>query len=217
MRQRVLITGFEPFGGETVNPSAQVLLQLQGWRPAADVALGTLLLPCLFGRAIEVLEQALRRDRPQVVIALGQAASRDEVTVERVAINIDDARIPDNAGVQPIDTPVVNGGPAAYFCSLPIKAIVAALQQAGIPASVSQTAGTFVCNHVFYGLAHALATRHPGARGGFIHLPCLPEQAAALGSRAGMPLAVMVQAVQLAVQATLASTTDLRAGGGAVD
>jgi pyroglutamyl-peptidase len=217
MHQRVLITGFEPFGGETVNPSALVLMQLQGWRPAADVELGTLLLPCVFSGAIQVLEQALRRDRPQVVIALGQAASRDEVTVERVAINVDDARIPDNAGAQPIDTPVVDGGPAAYFSSLPIKAIVAALQQAGIPASVSQTAGTFVCNHVFYGLAHALATRHPGTRGGFIHLPCLPEQAVALGSRAGMPLALMVQAVQLAVQATLASTTDLRAGGGAVD
>ncbi|MED5621313.1 pyroglutamyl-peptidase I [Ideonella sp. BN130291] len=217
MHQRVLITGFEPFGGEAVNPSAQVLAQLAPWRPAGDASLVVQLLPCVFGQAIAVLEQALRREQPQLVIALGQAASRDEVTVERVAINIDDARIPDNAGAQPIDLPVVPGGPAAYFSSLPIKAIVVALQQAGIPASVSQTAGTFVCNHVFYGLAHALATRHTGVRGGFIHLPCLPQQTAALGPRPGMPLVTMVQAVQIAVQVSLRTSVDLRTGGGTID
>jgi len=217
MTRTVLLTGFEPFGGEALNPSQQVLQALQGWQPAPGVQVQTQLLPCVFGAAIEALQAAMLRTQPAIVIALGQAASRDEVTVERIAINVDDARIPDNAGVQPIDRPVVAGAPVAYFASLPIKAIVAALRAEGLPASVSQTAGTFVCNHVFYGLAHAIATRHAGVRGGFIHLPCLPEQTDALAGRAGLPLATLVQAVRIAVQATLDHAVDLHAGGGAID
>src|SRR5690606_37700984 len=119
----------------------------------------SVLLPCVFGRALEVLDAAITRHRPSVVIALGLAGSRRDITVERVALNIDDARIPDNAGCRPIDQPVVAGAPCAYWSTLPIKAIVVALQEAGIAASVSQSAGTFVCNHVFYGLAHRLASR----------------------------------------------------------
>lgn len=217
----VLLTGFEPFGGEAVNPSEQVLHALHGWHPAPGARLATQRLPCVFGDAIAVLREAVARERPEVVIALGQAASRDEVCVERVAINVDDARIPDNAGRQPVDLPVVPGGPAAYFSSLPVKAIVAALQAAGLPAAVSQTAGTFVCNHVFYGLAHQITQEiAQGARpmrGGFIHLPCLPEQTTALGGRAGLPLPAMVEAVRIAVRVTLATAQDLKRPGGAID
>ena len=116
-----------------------------------------MLLPCVFHRALAVLDAAIELHQPSVVIALGLAASRGDISVERVAINIDDARIPDNAGCRPIDQPVVVGAPCAYWSTLPIKSIVAAMQEAGIAASVSQSAGTFVCNHVFFGLAHRLA------------------------------------------------------------
>jgi pyroglutamyl-peptidase len=213
----VLLTGFEPFGGEPVNPSQQVLRGLEGWSPAAGVVVKTMVLPCEFGRSRRVLDEAMLQWQPQLVIALGQAASRDAVSVERVAVNLDDARIPDNAGEQPRDRPVIVNAPAAYFSTLPVKAIVAALQGAGIAAELSMSAGTFVCNHVFYGLAHVLATRGRGVRGGFIHLPCLPEQTAALQGRAGMPLQTMEQAVRIAVTTALTTCEDAQLPGGTID
>ncbi len=207
----VLVTGFEPFDGETINPSmavAQALhgLQLDGWPVHAAV------LPCVFGEALDALDAALSRVRPGLVLALGQAA-RAEISVERVAINVDDARIADNAGARPIDRAIVEGGPSAYFSSLPIKAMVATMQRAGLPAAVSQTAGTFVCNHVFYGLMHGLQQR-PGVRGGFVHLPLLPEQALRRGGFS-LPLAVMTGGVRIALLAALRQQGDLRVTGGA--
>lgn len=212
----VLVTGFEPFGGDPVNPSLAVLLALQAGEPLPGVRLHTQPLPCVFGRALQVLDEALRRTRPALVIALGLAASRDAVSVERVAINVDDARIPDNEGALPVDRPVVPGGPAAYFSTLPIKAIVAALRDEGLPAEVSQTAGTFVCNHVFYGLMHRLRGQ-PGVRAGFVHLPCLPQQTQALQGRPGLPLADQERAVRHIVQVALQAGDDLRVAGGAID
>jgi pyroglutamyl-peptidase len=146
-----------------------------------------------------------------LVICVGQAGGRAAITPERVAINVDDARIPDNAGAQPVDRPVVRGGPAAYFSTLPVKAIVAALRAAGLPSEVSQTAGTFVCNHVFYGLMHALRKRKD-LRGGFIHVPFLPEQAQK--GQASLPLEDMVYGVALAVETALRRKKDLRLAGG---
>lgn len=151
----VLITGFEPFGGETVNPSWEVVKQLDGMIIRGQQVVAKQ-LPCVFGEALTVLKAALETYQPRLTIAVGQAGGRVDITVERVAINVDDARIPDNKGQQPIDEPIVANGPAACFSTLPIKAIVSALRQQGIPASVSQTAGTFVCNHVMYGLLHQL-------------------------------------------------------------
>lgn len=139
----VLVTGFEPFGGDAVNPSAEIARALDGRVIAGRTVVGAV-LPCVFRTSTRELARLLRRHRPAVVIATGLAGGRAEVTPERVAINVDDARIADNAGAQPIDVPVVRGGPAAYWSRLPIKAIVSALQQRGIPAAVSQTAGTFV-------------------------------------------------------------------------
>jgi pyroglutamyl-peptidase len=148
-----------------------------------------------------------------VVVAVGQAGGRPDVTVERVAINVDDARIPDNAGCSPVDEPVVDGGPAAYFSTLPVKACVAAMTEAGVPASVSQTAGTFVCNHVFYRVVHELVGR-PGARGGFVHVPFTPEQAA--GTRhPSMSLVVAAAGLDAVVRTSLAVEDDLRVAGGA--
>ncbi|WP_104179899.1 pyroglutamyl-peptidase I [Arthrobacter sp. B0490] len=200
----ILLTGFEPFGGESTNPSWQAarraaeLLREQG-REAAAVE-----LPCAFGRSIDALEAALGRFPAEIVLCVGQAGGRGDVSVERVAINVDDARIPDNAGRRPIDEPVVPGGPAAYFSSLPIKACREAVAALGIPVEVSQTAGTYVCNHVFYGLMHLLA-QHAGPRGGFVHVPFSTEQ----GEAHGQPgLAIDVMAVALAAIATTAADTD---------
>lgn len=210
----ILLTGFEPFGGDTVNPSALVAQALHGQR-IGGVPVHALCLPCVFGEALALLNAAVVRQRPQLVLALGLAAGREGLTLERVAINVDDARIADNAGALPIDEPVVPGGPAAYFSRLPIKAIVAALNEAGMPASVSQTAGTFVCNHVFYGLMHMLR-RRPRTRGGFMHLPLLPQQAAAHSGAPSLRLDQQVAGVRLALATTLATGTDVRAVGGAI-
>jgi pyroglutamyl-peptidase len=213
----VLVTGFEPFGGETVNPSALIAQALHG-QVLAGVQVHTAVLPCVFGAALDALDAALSDTRPALVLALGQAAGRMAFTPERVAINVDDARMADNAGAQPIDRPVVPGGPAAYFSTLPIKAMVAAMREAGLPAEVSQTAGTFVCNHVFYQLMHRLNTHAAlrGVRGGFMHVPLLPEQAVGLfAGRPGLALEAQVQAVGLAVQAAWQHQCDLVLPGGA--
>jgi pyroglutamyl-peptidase len=212
----ILLTGFEPFGGETVNPSGLVARALDG-EIIAGARVHALCLPCVFGAALDVLGAALRQRRPGIVLALGQAGGRSDFSPERVAINVDDARIPCNAGRQPVDEPVVPGAPAAYFSTLPIKAIVAALRAEGLPAAVSQTAGTFVCNHVFYGLMHALRRRR-GVRAGFMHLPLLPEQVAAratVPAQPSLPLATQVQGVRLSLATAVTTATDLRAGGGA--
>lgn len=212
---RILLCGFEPFGGESLNPSAQVVQALHGREVAGALVFG-IELPCRFGQVLQVLDSAMAAVQPTLVLALGQAGGRCDFSVERVAINVDDARIADNAGRRPIDKAVVAGAPAAYFAKLPIKAMVAALQAAGLPASVSQTAGTFVCNHVFFGLMHRLHTL-PGVRGGFMHLPLLPEQAAHQRGQPSMPLATLVQGVEVALAAALAHTVDLRLSGGAED
>jgi pyroglutamyl-peptidase len=208
MSSRILLTGFEPFGGEGLNPSQMLAEALHG-QHVDEAEITGLVLPCVFDDALVALDQGLDTHRPTLVLALGQAGSRADLTVERVAINVNDARIPDNAGRQPIDTAVVPGGPAAYFSTLPIKAIVADLRTAGLPASVSQTAGTFVCNHVFYGLMHALTTRHPDARGGFMHVPLLPEQAARQAlPAASMALATMREGVLVALRTALRERVD---------
>ena len=211
---RILLTGFEPFGGDPVNPSALVCRALHGQR-VGQATVHAVELPCVFGRALQVLDGALAAISPVLVLALGLAAGRGEISVERVAINVDDARIPDNAGAQPVDVPVVAGGPAAWFSTLPVKAIVAALRQEGLPAAVSQTAGTFVCNHVFYGLQHRLAGS--GVRSGFIHVPLIEAQASAHPGLPTLPLDDLVRGVRTALRVALTHEgVDVRVGGGAV-
>ncbi|WP_333850530.1 pyroglutamyl-peptidase I [Leclercia sp.] len=211
--QTVLITGFEPFGGETVNPSWEVVKLLDGMI-IDDCRVVARQLPCVFGESLEVLNAAIDALQPSVVLAIGQAGGRVDVTVERVAINVDDARIPDNRGQQPVDVAIVPGGPAAWFSTLPIKAMVEALREAGIPASVSQTAGTFVCNHVMYGVLHKLADR-PEVKGGFIHIPYLPEQAVAHPGAPSMATQTLKQALEIAVAVALRQAHDIKVVGGA--
>ena len=211
----ILVTGFEPFGAEAVNPSEAALAALMADVPAG-VALATTVLPVRYAAAVTELRAAILRHAPAVVIATGQAGGRAEISVERVAINVDDARIPDNDCVQRIDAPVVAGGPAAYFSGLPIKALVAAMRARGIPTQVSQTAGTFLCNHVFYAACHIAATEKPGLRAGFIHMPFLPEQAAAHAGAPSMALAGIVAALRVAIETVRDVREDVRVAEGAV-
>ncbi|MFI1800228.1 pyroglutamyl-peptidase I [Streptomyces sp. NPDC020379] len=209
---RVLLTGFEPFGGEAVNPSWQAV-RAAAEHPPEGVELSVAQLPCVFGSALDALRAAVAATGPDVVLCVGQAGGRPDVTVERIAVNLDDARIPDNAGARPLDEPVVPGGPAAYFATLPVKACVAAVREAGLPASLSHTAGTFVCNHVFYGLMHLAATEHPGLRGGFVHVPYAPEQVTdrALPS---LPVAATAAALRVIAITAAGRDQDIRVAGG---
>jgi len=209
----VLLTGFEPFNKEPINPAWEAVRALDGWQEAGFRVVARQ-LPCVFGDANAAMAALLGELKPALVIAVGQAGGRVDLSVERVAINVDDAPIKDNAEQQLVDEPVVRGGPAAYFATLPIKAVVAALRAAGLPASVSQTAGTFVCNHVFYGLMHAVAGRK-GVRAGFIHIPYLPEQAARHPGTASMSLAQMVDGIRIAVRTSLAVSADVSVSAGA--
>jgi pyroglutamyl-peptidase len=209
----VLVTGFEPFGGETVNPSWMAAQALHGREIAAHRVIAAQ-LPTVFGQSLHALRELLLRHRPRLVICTGQAGGRAALSLERVAINVDDARIPDNVGAQPVDTPVVAEGPTAYFSTLPIKAMLVALTAEGIRAEVSQTAGTFVCNHVFYGLMHELAARRElrGTRGGFIHVPWLPGQ-----GQPSMQLPEIVEGLRLAMACALRTEHDIRQEAGALN
>ncbi|MES2423770.1 MAG: pyroglutamyl-peptidase I [Pseudomonadota bacterium] len=197
----ILLTGFDAFGGDSVNPSWQVAQALQGKRISGHRVVAAQ-LPTVFGESLALLLRLVEQHQPAWVVCTGLAGGRNAVSLERIAINLADARIPDNAGAQPKDEPVVPSGPAAYFSSLPVRAMLEALEGEGIAAEISQTAGTFVCNHVFYGLMHHLAGQ-PGnkpCRGGFIHLPYLPEQSEARGT---MPLQTMARALQVALRCAL--------------
>ena len=209
----VLITGFEPFGGESVNPSWEVVSSLDnaiigGCRVIARQ------LPCVFGESLAVLNAAIDALSPSLVLAVGQAGGRTDITVERVAINVDDARIADNQWQQPVDVPIVVDGPAAWFSTLPIKAMVVAMRNAGIPASVSQTAGTFVCNHVMYGLLHKLRDAS-AVKGGFIHIPYLPQQAAQHPGAPSMAAETVRRALEVAIATALQVESDIAVTGGA--
>ena len=210
-RRTILLTGFAPFAGEAVNPSWQAVrafesMVIEGHRVAA------IELPTEFAGSLRVLRKALRETAPRVTVAVGLAGGRRGISLERVAINVIDARIPDNAGTQPIDEAVVRSGPAAYFSTLPIKSALASLRSAGIDAHVSQTAGTYVCNHVFYALLHA--ARRKRMRAGFVHVPHLPEQARRHGTPE-MPLDDMIRALEIIVRSALAPRPDARIGAGA--
>ncbi|MFS2019902.1 pyroglutamyl-peptidase I [Massilia sp. CT11-108] len=209
----VLLTGFEPFNGAAINPSWEAVRALDGWS-GPGFAVVARQLPCVFGTALDVLRESIAGVKPDIVIAVGQAGGRSEISLERVAINVDDASIRDNAGNQPVDTPVAADGPAAYFTTLPVKAIVKALRLRGFPSGVSQTAGTFVCNHVFYGLMHH-AVGQP-VKAGFIHVPFLPEQAADRPERPpSMALRDIVDALRIAVEVAVVTETDTAEAGGA--
>ncbi|MDQ0741296.1 pyroglutamyl-peptidase I [Pseudomonas sp. W4I3] len=205
----LLLMGFEPFDHDVVNPSWEAVRQLEGVELSEGVRIVARRLPCAFATAPEALIELIEELHPAMVIATGLGPGRSDISIERVAINVNDARIPDNLGAQPIDTAVVEGGPAAYFSTLPIKSMVRAVREAGIAASVSQTAGTFVCNQVFYRLQHALAGSE--VRSGFIHVPGLPES-----GQPSMALPTLVEGLRLAVAAAWQTQVDIVEAGGRV-
>ena len=209
----VLVTGFEPFAGEAFNPSLEIVNRLDGERIGRHRVVGGL-LPVAFGAAPAALERLIDAHRPELVLALGQAGGRDALSLERVAINLVDARIADNAGARPIDIEVVSGAPSAYFATLPLKAMRAAMTAAGVPTSLSLTAGSFVCNEVFFALCHLLATRAAHVRGGFLHVPWLPQQAVAHAGQPSMALETMLTGVRVGLTCALATTEDLHVAGG---
>jgi pyroglutamyl-peptidase len=195
---KVLVTGFEPFGGEQVNTSIEAVRRLPLRIGSLEIA--TAELPTSYARSIPALEAAIAHARPGLVLCVGQAGDRAALCVERVAINIQDARIPDNDGAQPVDIPVTPGGPAAYLATLPVRAVVAALRAAELPAQLSMSAGTFVCNHVFYGLMHLAATGSRSFRGGLLHVPCLQQQART-GESPPLALEDIVRGIEVVLEA----------------
>jgi pyroglutamyl-peptidase len=207
----ILLTGFDPFGGDTQNPSGLIAHALHGQRIAGHTVVAAQ-LHTEFDESLKQLNELLLQHQPVLTLCLGQAGGRMALSLERIGININDARIADNKGHQPIDTPVVVGGPAAYFSNLPVKTMLRATLREGVPCEVSQTAGTFVCNHVLYGLMHLLAQGAcpAGARGGFVHVPWLPEQ-----GTPHLPLRQMVHGIYAALWAALLASDDIALGAGA--
>lgn len=211
MRKKVLLTGFDPFGKDTINPALEAVKQLDGVM-INDIEIIAQEIPTVFQQSIEVTIQAIEKHQPDIVICVGQAGGRTQITPERVAINIDDARIPDNLQNQPIDEQIYTDGPAAYFTTLPVKRMVQAMKAAGVPAAVSNSAGTFVCNHIFYGIMHYIANHAPTMRGGFIHIPYIPEQTTENGA-ASLSLDTIVTGLKAAIAASIV-TEDIKAVGG---
>ena len=215
---KILVTGFDPFGGEKINPALETIKRLPDTILGAQII--KLEIPTVVGKSLAKITEAVEKENPDAVLSIGQAGGRSEITVERVGINIDDCRIPDNEGNQPIDEPVIKGGPAAYFVTVPIKAIVENIKAHNIPASISNTAGTFICNHVCYGVAHLAAARTAAGKpmkSGFIHIPFLPEQV--IGKPAltpSMSLETIVSGITHALEAIVKHDSDIKVSGGKI-
>jgi pyroglutamyl-peptidase len=210
----VLVTGFDPFGGEKTNPSWDVCTRLP--REIAGLRVETCRIPCEFRRSIEVVAEAIERHRPALVVCIGQAGGRAHLSVERVAINVDDARLADNSGARPVDEPIAPNGPPAYFATLPVKAMAAAIRATGVPAEISDSAGTYVCNHLMYGVLHYLAASGHKARAGFIHVPFSEEQVLDKPDAPAMAIDSMVKGIQAAITAAREHRHDLKIAGGAL-
>ena len=210
---KVLVTGFEPFGGEKVNPALEAIKGLPAEIHGAEVR--WLEVPTVFHKSSHVLEEEMSRYQPDFVLCIGQAGGRTSLTPERVAINQDDARIPDNEGNQPIDFPIRPDGAPAYFSSLPIKAMVQAIKRVGLPASVSNTAGTFVCNHLMYQALYLVANKFPHVKAGFMHIPYMMEQVVNRPTTPAMSLVDIRRGIEAAIDAIIEhGDQDLKLVGG---
>ena len=211
---KVLITGFDPFGGEKINPALEAVMALPD--TIGNIEVIKLEIPTVFGKSLAAIHEAVVKHQPDIVISVGQAGGRFGISPERVAINIDDARIKDNEGNQPVDVKVVENGAAAYFSNLPIKAMTQAMVNAGIPASVSNSAGTFVCNHVMYGILHMIHIEYPHMRGGFIHVPYIPAQVTNKPNMPSMSQADITKGLALCIEAAATHKEDLHIAAGAI-
>lgn len=211
---KILVTGFDPFGGESINPAIESVKRLPDTIAGAEII--KMEIPTVFHKSINVIDEAIKEHDPDVILSIGQAGGRFDITVERIGINCDDARIADNEGNQMIDEPVFADGPAAYFVNLPIKAMVSEIQKAGIPASVSNSAGTFVCNHITYGVRHLVETKYPGKRSGFIHIPFLPNQVLDKKGQPSMALSTIIDGLSAAIKAIVENDKDVKVTGGTI-
>ena len=210
---KVLVTGFDPFGGEKLNPALEAIKSLPSEIQGAEVR--WLEVPTVFYKSAKILEEEIRIYQPDIVLCIGQAGGRKGLTPERVAINQDDACIQDNEGNQPIDRPIQLDGPPAYFSSLPIKAMVQAIKEEGLPASVSNTAGTFVCNHLMYQVLYLVEKEFPTIKAGFMHIPYMMEQVIDKPNTPAMDLVDIVRGIEAAIRATIEyGDKDLKLVGG---
>lgn len=209
---RILVTGFDPFNNETINPAIESVKQLPDMIDGVEVF--KLEIPTVMNKSLDLMKQKVLEIHPDVVVSVGQAGGRSQITIERVSININDYPIPDNEGNQVVDTPVIENGPSAYFSTLPIKAMVQALNKSNIPASISNTAGTFICNHVAYGIAHLAATEYPNMKTGFIHIPYLDVQVEDKEGMPSMKLEEIVKALEICLRTIINVNEDVKITGG---
>lgn len=206
---KILVTGFDPFGGESINPAYEAVKRLPDTIAGAEVI--KLEIPTVFLRSAKTVEEAIGQYDPDLVLCVGQAGGRSSMTVEKVAINLAEARIPDNDGEQPVDQKLREDGETAYFATLPVKAMVERMKSNGIPASISYTAGTYVCNSIMYHVLYLLDKKYPGKRGGFIHVPY--ESSQVVEKNAGMPfmsLSMITEGIRCAIEAAVEHKTDIQ-------
>lgn len=211
---KVMVTGFDPFGGESINPAYEAVKLLPDQIAGAEVV--KVEVPTVFRKSIEILDLEMSKESPDLVLCIGQAGGRFDITVERVAINVDDARIPDNEGNQPIDEPIFGDGEPAYFSNLPIKAMVQNVRKNNLTASVSNTAGTFVCNHLMYGLLHLIHQKYNSVRGGFIHVPFIVEQVIDKRNMPSMSVESIAKGLEAMIEAAVLQTEDVKIAEGKI-
>lgn len=209
---KLLLTAFTPFDGETLNPSLEAVKLVKNRIENLDIV--KMEIPTVFRKSIETVIKAIEKERPDYVLCVGQAGGRTGINPERIAINISDARIADNEGNQPIDETIFEDGKNAYFSNLPVKAMVESIKQEGLPTSLSNSAGTFVCNHLMYGVLYAIDKKYHGIKGGFVHVPYIPEQVADKSDKTSMPLNDIVRGLEAAIKAIIDNKKDIKAIGG---
>lgn len=210
---KLLLTGFDPFGGEPVNPAWEAVKLVSD--QVGDVEVVKLMVPTVFYKSIDTVKAAIDKEKPDAVLCIGQAGGRFSMTPERVAINWNDARIPDNEGQQPLSGAIFEDGENAYFSDLPIKAMVDEIRKAGIPAAVSNTAGTYVCNHLMYGVLYYLNKNYPGVRGGFMHVPYETNQVVNKVDTASLSLDLIAKGIEAGIKAIGENSEDISAVEGA--
>jgi pyroglutamyl-peptidase len=211
---KILVTGFDPFGGEKTNPAEEAVKRICNNINGAEIV--KVIIPTVRDKSLQVIEKAIEANKPDIVISIGQAGGRFEITPEKVAINIDDFRIEDNEGNQPIDAAIREDGDIAYMTSLPVKAMVEHMKQNGIPSSLSYTAGTFVCNHVMYGVLYMIDKKYPNIKGGFIHIPFSTSQVIDKKNTPYMSLDEIVKGLELAIEACTLHSEDIKVKGGEI-
>ncbi|MGM0438110.1 MAG: pyroglutamyl-peptidase I [Bacillota bacterium] len=200
--KKILLTGFDPFGEEDINPATEVVKKFSN-KKIADYQIKTIEIPTVYKKSIEKIKEEIDKINPDMVISIGQAGGRTDISIERIAINIDDYRIEDNEGNKPVDEPVNPQGKNAYFSTLPIKKMVDEIKENGIPAEVSNSAGTFVCNHVMYGVLDYIKEKDLDIKTGFIHIPFLPSQVVDKKNKASMSLETVRKGLEIAIKAAI--------------